>query len=67
MTDSILRLPVVIRRCGLCRSAIYLAVQRGEFPRQVKLGPRSVGWLESDVDAWISARPRKHVLMAVQS
>lgn len=30
----------------------------GEFPRRIKLNPegRSVGWLESEIDAWIEAR-----------
>jgi hypothetical protein len=26
------------------------------FPRPIALGPRSVGWIEEEVDAWIEAR-----------
>ncbi len=31
-------------------------VQEGTFPASVSLGPRAVGWLESDVSDWISVR-----------
>jgi prophage regulatory protein len=56
MTHTILRLPQVKIRVGLSRSSIYLAVSRGKFPRPVSLGARAVGWLESEVDAWLSQR-----------
>lgn len=54
--DNYLRLPKVMERSGLSRSSIYSAIKRNEFPRQVSLGRRSVGWLESEIDAWIEAR-----------
>lgn len=56
MTYTILRLPQVKIRVGLSRSSIYLAVSQGKFPRPVSLGARAVGWLESEVDAWLSQR-----------
>lgn len=54
MTHTILRLPTVKARTGLSRSTLYLKVSRGEFPTPIHLGPRAVGWLESDVVAWIA-------------
>ncbi|WP_198169945.1 helix-turn-helix transcriptional regulator [Burkholderia pseudomallei] len=42
-------------RVGLSKSEIYRRVAAGRFPQSVKLGPKSVGWLESDVDAWITS------------
>jgi prophage regulatory protein len=59
MPSQIIRLPDVCQRVGLSRDWIYAAMARGEFPRQVKLGPRLVGWLEVEVDAWIAARAAK--------
>ncbi len=56
MTHTILRLPQVKIRVGLSRSSIYLGVSQGKFPRPVSLGARAVGWLESEVDAWLSQR-----------
>lgn len=53
---AVLRLSAVAERTGLCRSTIYERVQTGDFPKQVNLGGRSVGWLESDIDAWIESR-----------
>ena len=31
-------------------------IKDGVFPKPVPLGPRAVGWLESDVSDWIAAR-----------
>jgi prophage regulatory protein len=56
MTKVILRLPTVQNRTGLSRSSIYLKVSEGRFPKPISLGVRAVGWLESDVDAWLSGR-----------
>jgi prophage regulatory protein len=63
MTDSfhqsratILRLTNVKARTGLSRSSIYLRIRAGEFPAQVSLGPRAVGWLEADIERWIATQ-----------
>lgn len=56
MSNSILRLPQVKIRVGLSRSSIYLAISQGNFPRPVNLGARAVGWLESEIEAWLSQR-----------
>ena len=59
MSQAILRLPQVMARTGLSRSTIYLRISQGKFPKQVKLGGRAVGWLESkidnEIDNWTSA------------
>jgi prophage regulatory protein len=55
MANVILRLPAVKARTGLSRSTIYLRVSEGRFPRPVSLGTRAVGWLESDLEAWLSS------------
>ena len=52
----ILRRDEVTKKIGLERSAIYQMMAEGTFPRQVRLGPMSVGWLESEVDEWIADR-----------
>jgi prophage regulatory protein len=56
MAETILRLHAVKRQCGMSRTAIYAAIRRGEFPSQVRLSARSVGWLESSIQDWIAAR-----------
>ena len=49
----VLRLPRVQARTGLARSTIYVRVADGSFPQPIRLGARAVGWIESEVDAWI--------------
>ncbi len=56
MSNRILRLPEVLARIGLKRSTVYQFVADGKFPKPVRLGLRSVGWRESDVEKWVSAR-----------
>lgn len=56
MTYTILRLPAVLSTVGLSRSSVYLRITQGTFPKSVSLGARAVGWLESDIEAWVSQR-----------
>ena len=58
MTISILRLPQVKARTGVSRSGLYAGIKEGNFPAPVAIGPRAVGWLESDITEWIESRPR---------
>ncbi|MCP5357564.1 MAG: AlpA family transcriptional regulator [Pseudomonadales bacterium] len=54
MATTILRLPDVKARTGLSRSTIYLRVAEGKFPSPVALGGRAVGWVEAELDAWLT-------------
>ena len=53
---KILRLKDVRLKTGLSRDTILEWEQSGHFPRRLKLGPRAVGWLESEIDEWIAER-----------
>ena len=56
-TLVILRLKQTVDRVRLSRSTIYQLAKVGRFPRPIALtGSRSVGWLESEVQAWIAER-----------
>ena len=41
---------------GLQRTAITELIERGEFPKPVKLSARAKGWLESEIIVWQAAR-----------
>ena len=56
MAYRLLPLAEVAARTCLSKSAIYLKVSLGEFPRSVPLGKRSRAWLEHEIDAWIEER-----------
>ena len=58
MTNFILRLPAVKLRTGLSRSSIYLRISQGKFPAPVSLGARAVGWIESEIDDWLTPTER---------
>ncbi len=54
MATAILRLPTVKARTGLSRSTIYLRISEGRFPKPVALGGRAVGWIEEEIDDWLT-------------
>lgn len=51
--DRIFRLPEIAVRINASRSTIYAWMASDRFPKPIKLGPRAVGWLESEIDEWI--------------
>lgn len=51
--DRILRIGTVLQKTGLTRSTLYRKIQRGEFPKQIKLSERCAGWRQSAVNAWM--------------
>ncbi|CDG98175.1 putative phage-related protein [Xenorhabdus bovienii str. puntauvense] len=53
---SLIRLPEVQRRTGYSKAWIYKLISDGEFPQQVKIGPRSIAFIEAEIDDWIAQR-----------
>lgn len=47
-----IKLPEVIKLVGIKTTTIYKMANEGTFPRQVKLGARSVAWIKSEVLQW---------------
>jgi prophage regulatory protein len=56
----ILRLAQVIERTGLKKTKIYELQSEGQFPMRVKITARAVGWIEHEVQAWLSGRVAKN-------
>ncbi|HGM9784387.1 helix-turn-helix transcriptional regulator [Proteus vulgaris] len=56
MEYKLLRLDEVLDRTGYSKSWTYKLIDKGEFPKQVKIGSRSVRFIESEVDEWIEQR-----------
>jgi prophage regulatory protein len=52
----ILRLWQVIEATGLQKTTIYELQAAGLFPMRVHITRHSVGWIDSEVQAWISER-----------
>ena len=51
-----LRLPAVLDRTGLKKTTIYALQKTGSFPRNYLLSANAVGWLETEVEAWLASR-----------
>ena len=61
---SLLRVPVVMARTGLCRASLYKRISAGLFPRPVKaFGRQRAGWPSDEVETLI----RAHVAGASES
>ena len=58
MTQNILRLPAVMLKTSLSKSSIYRLESLGQFPKRVRIGENSTGWLSSEIDEFITSRPR---------
>lgn len=40
---------------GISRTTLWRWERRGLIPRKRQLGPNTVGWLESEIEAWFTA------------
>jgi prophage regulatory protein len=52
----ILRQRHVIEKVGYSGMQIWRLEKAGRFPRRIKLGPNSVGWIAEEIDEWIRER-----------
>lgn len=64
----IIRRKQVEARTGLSRSTIYAKLRHNPrrpsdydptFPRPIAVGTKAVGWIESEIDAWLVAQIEK--------
>lgn len=53
--DRLLRIDEVLHVTGLSKNTIYRRMREGTFPRQIRIGPNSVAWRQSDIERWISS------------
>lgn len=56
MVQKILKLSDVKLITGLSGSTIYRLVSQGGFPKQIKLSTRSSGWIDHEVEQWLTQR-----------
>lgn len=53
---KLLQLEDVMAMVGMSRSGLYQIMNKGQFPRPIKIGDRRTGWLKSDIDDWFEER-----------
>lgn len=54
----LLRFATVRDLTGLSRTTLWRLERTGEFPKHVTMSAHAVGWVESEVVAWIGSRVR---------
>jgi prophage regulatory protein len=54
--SRLLRRRDVTARTGLSSTTLWRLEGLGQFPKRRQLSERLVGWLESEIDEWISTR-----------
>ena len=54
--NRFLKLKEVMNITGIARSTIYFWMKQRLFPTPIKLGERSIGWLEADIESWMDER-----------
>lgn len=70
-TDSLIRLPDLMARTGLSRTAVYDRLDPKssrhdpDFPRPVPIGARAVAWSAQEIEAWITTRKSQRAVASV--
>tara|TARA_R100001369_G_scaffold64130_2_gene91224 strand:+ start:20649 stop:20894 length:246 start_codon:yes stop_codon:yes gene_type:complete len=53
---NLLRRSDVLMRCAFSNSTLHRLINSGDFPTPIQLSPRSVAWIEHEVNDWIKQR-----------
>ena len=55
-STRLLRLPQVMQQTGQKKTMLYELQKVGSFPMRIQITSNSVGWIEEEVNAWITER-----------
>lgn len=61
MSHRVIRRPEVETLTGIPRSTLYAKIAAGDFPAPIKIGQRSVGWIEAEVHEWLDNCQRSSI------
>ncbi|MEX9815393.1 helix-turn-helix transcriptional regulator [Providencia rettgeri] len=54
MSQSLIRFSEVQKRTGYSKAWLYRLMSQQRFPAAIKIGTRSIAFIESEVDQWIA-------------
>lgn len=54
--ERVIRKPELLNIVGLSDPTIWRMEKAGSFPKRLRLGGNSCGWLETEIVAWLSER-----------
>ena len=52
----LLRMPEVVKICGLSRASIYRIIKTNDFLAPVKLSTQAVAWVHHEIMTWVEER-----------
>ena len=55
--ERLFRIGEVLEITGLSKSVLYEMVNRGDFPRPLRIGLRAVAWRQEDIQQWLDSLP----------
>jgi len=58
----IIRKPELFSMIGLSDTTIWRMEKYGKFPKRVQLGGNSVGWINGEIEEWLSKKSAERVL-----
>lgn len=56
MSQSLIRFAEVQKRTGYSKAWLYRLMSEQRFPAAIKIGSRTIAFIESEVDEWINQR-----------
>ncbi|HDU7917437.1 TPA: AlpA family transcriptional regulator [Serratia marcescens] len=56
MSQSLIRFAEVQKRTGYSKAWLYRLMSQQRFPAAIKIGARSIAFIESEIDEWINQR-----------
>lgn len=54
--QRIIRKPELLQMIGLSDPTVWRMEKKGNFPKRLRLGGNSCGWLESEINGWLADR-----------
>ncbi|MBP8038541.1 MAG: AlpA family transcriptional regulator [Prevotella sp.] len=53
---KLLKLKDVMAMTALSKPSIYRQLKAGTFPVPIRLGPRAVAWILSEIEEWVESK-----------
>lgn len=53
---KLLKLKDIIVMTSLSKASVYRQMNAGTFPLPIRIGPRSVSWILSEIEEWIESK-----------
>jgi prophage regulatory protein len=57
MSDHVLTRKTVVAMTGRSATSLWRDTNAGTFPAPRQISPKRIGWLHSEVQAWLESRP----------